>query len=52
MESAGVNYLAVLAAGGAAWILGAVWYAAPVFGNAWMAGIGKTKEQVEKDFSP
>lgn len=51
MESSGVNYLAVLTAGGAAWIIGAIWYAAPVFGNAWMVGIGKTKEQVEKDFS-
>ena len=52
MESSGVNYLAVLVAGVAAWILGAIWYATPVFGNAWIAGIGKTKEQVEKDFSP
>jgi len=51
MESSGVNYLAILVAGVAAWILGAIWYAAPVFGNTWMQGIGKTKEQVEKDYS-
>jgi hypothetical protein len=36
----------------AAWMLGAIWYAAPVFGKAWMQGVGKTKEEVEKDYSP
>ncbi len=47
-----VNYWAVLVAAAAYWVLGAIWYAGPLFGNAWMKGIGKTKEQVQADFSP
>ena len=52
MEPMGVNYWAVLVAGLVYWVLGAIWYAAPVFGNTWMAGIGKTKEQVEANYTP
>jgi hypothetical protein len=51
MVSTGINYWAVLVAGMAYFILGAIWYAGPVFGNSWMKAIGKTKEQVEADFS-
>ena len=47
-----INYWAVLVAGAAYWALGALWYAGPVFGNVWMKGIGKTKEQTQADFSP
>jgi len=47
-----MNYWAVLVAGLAYFVLGAIWYAGPVFGNAWMAGIGKTREQVLADYSP
>ena len=52
MESTGVNYLAVLVAGVAYMIVGALWYSPALFGNAWMKGIGKTKEQITKEFSP
>ena len=52
MQSAALNYWAVLVAGIAFWVLGAIWYAGPLFGNAWMKLIGKTKEQVQADFSP
>jgi len=52
MLETGMNYWAILIAGAAAWILGALWYTPLLFGNTWMAGIGKTKEQVEKDYSP
>ena len=31
-----INYLAVILAGVVAWILGAVWYARPLFGGRWM----------------
>lgn len=51
MESMGVNYLAVLVAGAAYTVLGAIWYSTALFGNTWLAGIGKTKEQADKDFS-
>ncbi|GAB4321776.1 MAG: hypothetical protein Kow0074_12820 [Candidatus Zixiibacteriota bacterium] len=51
MVSSSLNYWAVLVAGLVYFVLGAIWYAAPVFGNAWMKAIGKTKEQVDADFS-
>jgi hypothetical protein len=44
---AGVDWLAVLAATIAAFLLGAVWYSRSVFGNAWMQEVGLTDEAVE-----
>ena len=35
-----LNWLAVIVATVAYWILGAIWYARPVFGRAWMAAGG------------
>ena len=52
MIHASLNYAAVSAAGMAYFVFGAIWYAKPLFGKAWMNGIGKTEEQVKKDFSP
>lgn len=39
-----IDYLAVLAAGAAAWIAGALWYG--VLGKQWLAALGKTKAQI------
>ncbi len=52
MEYTGINYWAVLVAGIAYMIVGALWYSPVLFGGAWMRGIGKSKEQIAKDFSP
>jgi hypothetical protein len=52
MVSTCVNYLAVVVAGFVYFAIGAVWYAKPVFGKAWMQGIGKTEEQIKAAFSP
>ncbi|MFH1892680.1 MAG: DUF1761 domain-containing protein [Candidatus Zixiibacteriota bacterium] len=52
MESPGINFLAVLVAAAAYFILGAIWYSPALFGNHWTKLIGKTKEQVRADFSP
>jgi hypothetical protein len=52
MSTSGVNYLAVLVAGAVYFVIGGVWYAKPVFGKAWMAGVGKTEEQCKAAFSP
>ena len=41
-----VNYWAVLVAAVAAWILGATWYAPPVFGKIWGAAHGITPERM------
>jgi hypothetical protein len=51
IQSVGVHWPAILVAALAAWILGALWYG-PLFGNAWMNGIGKTKEEVQRDYTP
>jgi len=52
MEHAAINYWAVLVAGIAYMIIGALWYSPALFGKAWMKGIGKTREQITADFSP
>ena len=46
-----MNYLAIIVAAVAFMVLGALWYSPALFGNAWMKGIGKTKEQLTADFS-
>lgn len=51
MVSVEVNYLAVLIAAIGIWVTGAVWYGV-LFGNQWMAGIEKTKEQMGKPLPP
>lgn len=45
-----VNYLAVLVAAIAAFVLGGLWYG-PVFGKQWMALMGMTKEKMEAEKS-
>ena len=40
-----VNWLAVLAATAAGFLLGGLWYG-PLFGKAWMAAVGKTEEEL------
>jgi hypothetical protein len=42
MQHVSINFLAVLAATFARMVLGAIWYAPPVFGRAWMALAGRT----------
>ena len=44
MAFAGINYLAVLLAAAAAWVLGAVWYMA--LATPWMAAAGITEEKI------
>jgi hypothetical protein len=41
-----VKPAAVVAAAAAGYVLGAIWYAPLVFGNSWMAALGKTREQL------
>jgi hypothetical protein len=41
---AGVNYLAIVIAAVAAWLIGAAWYM--VLGKVWMAALGKTPEEI------
>ncbi len=46
-QFANVNYLAVLVAAAAAWIIGAVWYG--VFGKAWVAAQGKSMDAFKQE---
>jgi hypothetical protein len=40
LDLGGINWLAVLVAALAYFVLGAIWYAPPVFGKAWMRASG------------
>jgi hypothetical protein len=46
MWGSSINLLALLAATLARMVLGAIWYAPPVFGRAWMALAGRTPEDM------
>jgi hypothetical protein len=48
MDAAQVNWLAVLAAGISAFILGGIWYSPALFGKAWMKENHFTTEFVQK----
>lgn len=43
-----VNWLAVLAATAAGFLLGGLWYG-PLFGKAWMSAVGKTEEECREE---
>jgi hypothetical protein len=46
MAFAGINYLAVLIAAVASWLVGAVWYMA--LAKPWLAAVGITAEQIHE----
>ncbi|HAA15318.1 MAG TPA: DUF1761 domain-containing protein [Cytophagales bacterium] len=46
MES--INYLAVLVAGVASWMLGTLWYSKALFGKTWQSLLGFTDEYLQK----
>lgn len=43
-----INYWAVLAAGAASFVIGMIWYAPGVFGNAWMRAGKFSKESMDE----
>ena len=50
-ELADVNWLAVIVAVVVAQVVGFLWYG-PLFGKQWMAGIGKTPEEMQAGATP
>ncbi len=44
--------VSILVSGAAYMILGALWYSPVLFGKSWMNMVGKTEEQLRKDFKP
>jgi len=47
MDFGGLNYLAILVAAVAGWLIGAVWYT--LLSRQWMAALGKTTETIKAD---
>ncbi len=47
-----INFIALIAATATIMVLGALWYSPLLFGNAWMACIGKTKETLGSPTGP
>jgi hypothetical protein len=47
-----LNWIAVIVAGASSLVLGAIWYAPPVFGKKWMALAGLTEEQTKSGSMP
>lgn len=45
MDFAGINYMAVVAAGIAGYIFGAIYYG--LLGKAWLAALGKTEDDIK-----
>jgi hypothetical protein len=52
MTTLSVNYLAVVVGAVVSVVIGALWYMPALFGRSWLTAIGKTKEEVDKDFTP
>lgn len=52
MPQVHINYVAVVVAALVSMILGAIWYAPPVFGNVWMQLIGKKPEDLQTGAMP
>ena len=42
-----MNYLEILVAGGAAWIIGALWYSPVLFGKTWQSELGMTEDDLK-----
>jgi hypothetical protein len=43
----GTFFIAVIVSTIVSFVIGGIWYARPVFGNAWMAALGKTNADME-----
>lgn len=50
MAFAGLNYVAILVAAIAAFIVGGAWYG--ILGNQWLAALGKTRDQLGSPVRP
>jgi hypothetical protein len=48
MPDVDLNYWAILVAGASAMVVGALWYAMPVFGRTWMTMVGKTEDDLKR----
>ena len=51
LDFSNLNWLAILVATAAGFLLGGIWYG-PLFGNAWLRAIGKTQDDIEPTPTP
>ncbi len=51
LEFTGLNWLAILVATVAGFALGGIWYG-PLFGDTWLAALGKTADQIQPSPTP
>ncbi len=51
LELTGLNWLAILVATLVGFALGGIWYG-PLFGDAWLAALGKTADQIQPSATP
>src|SRR5689334_19616362 len=49
MDSSSINYVAILVAGIAAMVVGAVWYSPMLFAKAWMKALGRDMDKMLKE---
>lgn len=47
MDYSNINYLAIITAGLASWVLGALWYSPLLFGKLWQQEMGMTEEDLK-----
>ena len=51
LEISGLNWLAILVATVAGFVIGGIWYG-PLFGNAWMSALGKSPDDIQPSPTP
>ncbi len=51
LEISGLNWLAIFVATVAGFVIGGIWYG-PLFGDAWLAALGKTADQIQPSPGP
>lgn len=49
MDTGSINYVAILVAGIAAMVVGAVWYSPMLFAKAWMKALGRDMDKMSKE---
>ena len=51
LEISGLNWLAILVATVAGFVIGGIWYG-PLFGGAWMSALGKSPDDIQPSPAP
>lgn len=52
MPHDGINWLAIIVAAIIPMVVGGLWYSNLLFAKQWLALMGKTEEEIKKDFNP